>query len=338
MRWLALALLVACGGKAQAPTPEKPVPPVVVEPPCAPAGEVALPADGKLACRQLPLTVTFPPGTQLVRQNDRALALYSAKLEKGVLALLVEPRTDTPDSLSIDALLKSLITGIAVNATTESTTAPALAGTTASAALTFTTPDGGAGVARGYFANHWLFAVIVGARSPDSPARADKPGAQAFLGSLVLRPLPTGTQRHVLANGASVELPASAWSTGAQPPADGVLSDVIYVAPERGTWIGVRELESRDRCTALKGGSDDQLADRLRKMYGSEENPLGKIERGAFGDYSAYGEVSLEPRHVSMYVICAGATTVQLSVAGERPFAELRTQLDAVAKSLVGAK
>lgn len=337
MRWLALALVVACGGKQPTPEPEK-LPPVVVKPSCAPAGKIELPADGKLSCRELPLSVQFPAGTELTRQNDRALTLYSAKLDKGVMALVAEPRTDTVDGPSIEALLKTLVSGIAADAAIEPATAPALAGTTASAALTFTTPDGGAGVARGYFANHWMFAVLVGARSKDSPARADTPGAQAFLASLALAPLATGTQTHALAEGGTVELPASAWSTGMQPPVEGVRSEVIFLAPDRGAWLGVRELDPKDYCEKLKADNDAQLAERLTTMYSNAQNPLGKIARATFGDISVYAEAASEPRHVVMYLICAGKTVVQLSAAGERPHAELRGQLDEVAKTLVGAK
>jgi hypothetical protein len=340
MRWLALAfaLLVACGGKAQAPEPEKPVPPVVVEPSCAPAGKVALPADGTLSCRELPITVRFPAGTELSRQNDRALTLYSAKLEKGVMALVAEPRTDSPDGPSIEALLKTLIAGIAIDATTTSVAAPALAGATASASVTFTTPDGGAGIARGYVAHHWMIAVLVGARSAESPARSDKPAAQAFLASLALKPLAVGKQTHPLEGGGSVELPASAWSTGAQPPQEGVRSEVIYLAPDRGTWLGVRELAPADHCAKLKADTDAGLGDRLRAMYSNAQNPLDKIERAKFGDVSVYAEAASDAKRVVMYLICSGKTVVQLSAAGERPFAELRTHLDELAKSLVGAK
>lgn len=341
MRSLAIVLLVACGGKPT-PTPVEPDKPAVVEPSCAPAGPIQLPPDHKLHCRELPLELTFPPGIELTRQNDRAMTLYSVKLEKGVMALVAEPRTDQPDGPRIEALLQSLIKGIASDAGVAPATAPALAGTTASAALTFTTPDGGAGVARGYVANHWLFAVVVGARSPEAISRPDKPLAQAFLGSLTVKPLATGIQKHPLSGGGSVELPASAWSTGAQPPQDGVVSEVIFLAPDRGTWLGVRELELKDRCDYLKGavaGPTDDIAERLKTIYSNAQNPLGKIERAKYGDVSVYAEAdAVSAQHVVMYLICTGKSVVQLSAAGERPNAELRTELDVVAKSFVGAK
>ncbi len=342
MRSLVIALVVACGGKST-PTPVEPDKPVVVvEPSCAPAGPIALPADGHLHCRELPLEVRFPPGTVLTRQNDRAMTLYSAKLEKGVMALVAEPRTDAPDGSSIAALLQTLVRGIALDATVTLVPAPALGGTTASAALTFVTPDGGAGIARGYYANHWLFAVAVGARSPEAGTRPDTPAAKAFLASLALKPLATGIQKHALAGGASIELPASAWSTGPQPPQDGVISEVIFLAPDRGAWISVRELELRERCTYLKGavpGPTDDIAERLRTIYSNTQTPLGKIERAKYGDISVYAEAdSPTSHHVVMHLICAGKTVVQLSVAGERPNEELRPVLDEIAKSFVGAK
>ena len=73
-------------------------------------------------------------------------------------------------------------------------------------------------------------------------------------------------------------------------------------------------------------------------IYSNTQNPLGKIERAKFGDISVYAEAASEPRHVVMYLICSGKSVVQLSAAGERPFAELRLHLDEVAKSLVGSK
>jgi len=344
MRLFALVLLAACGGKSTPAesTLDQPAPAVEVftGPACAPAGPIALSSSGKLACRELPIEVEFPPGTELTRQNDRALTLYSAKLDKGVMALVVEPRTDAPDGPRIEALLHSLVKGIAADATASPATAPALAGASASAALTFTTPDGGAGIARGYFANHWLFAVIVGARAPSSPSRPDQPAAQRFLRSLAIRPLATGVQKHALAEGGSVELPASAWSTGTQPPQDGVRSEVIYVAPEGGAWLGVRELERRDRCDYLGAavpGPTDDIAQRLETIYANAQHPLAKVERAKFGDLAVYAETDSTPTHVVLYLICAGKSVVQLTAAGERAPAELRAQLDVVARSLVGA-
>lgn len=342
MRLLAIAVIAACGGKSTPAPVENPVDkPVVVEAPCAPAGPIALPADGKLHCRELPLEVTFPPGTELTRQNDRAMTLYSAKLDKGVMALVAEPRTDAPDGPRIEALLHSLVKGIASDAGIQPAPAPTLAGASASAAIAFTTPDGGAGVARGYFANHWLFAVVVGARSPEAATRPDKPGAAAFLASLAIKPLATGVQKHALADGGSVELPASAWSTGVRPPEDGVRSETVYLAADRGVWLGIRELEMRDRCDYLKGataGPADDIAERLKKIYSNAQNPLAKIERATYGDVSVYAEADSSTTHVVMYLICAGKTVVQLSAAGERPNAELRTHLDALAKTFVAAK
>jgi hypothetical protein len=342
MRLLALALLVACGGKA-VPV-DKPVDkPAVVDdsPPCAPAGPIALPPDGKLRCRELPFEVTFPTIKDLIRQDERTLTLYSAKLERGAMLIVVEPRSDTPDPARITQLLENLVKTIIPDATLAPAEAPAIANATASAAATFTTTEGGAGIARGYFANHFVIAMVVGASKPDAISRPEKPAAQQFLSSLTVKPLPTGARRYELANGGHVELPASAWPTMRPPISDGVRSEVIHLVPERGVWVGVRELEQKDRCEYLKGavaGPQDDIADRLKSIYSNADNPLSKIERGKHGDISVYAEAESGPTRVTMYLICAAKTAVQLTVAGEKPHAELRPQLDEVAKTLVGAK
>lgn len=341
MRLLAIAALVACGGKSAPPVIDKPVEPPVVEAPCAPAGVVPLAADGTLACRELPFAVQFPAGTELTRQNDRALTLYTAKLERGAMLLIAEPRTDAPDAARITGLLEMLARAVTPDAVSTPIDAPKLPGTTAAAAIKFTTPDGGEGIVHGFVANHWLVALSVGASIPESPARPDKPGAQAFLASIKVKPLPTGTTRYALADGAHLDLPASSWSTGTQPPSDGVRSEVIHVAPDRGIWIGVRELEMRDRCTYLKGaveGPQDDIAERLKTIYSNTQHPLSKIERAKLGDLAVYAEADSPTTHVVMYLVCDGKTVVQLTVAGEKPTAELRPHLDEVAKSLVGAR
>jgi hypothetical protein len=328
---------VACGGT---PAPKKPDPPPAAPlPPCAPTG-VVLPAGGKLACRELPLSVTFPAGLKITRQNDRALALYSAELDRGVMALLVEPRLDVPDASRISELLIALIKGIRSDADTLTIAAPQLAGATVSVGLSFKTPDGGDGVAHGYYANDFVFAAIVGGTRPES--KPDTPAARAFLGSLELRPPVTaGTKRVALHGGAHLDLPANAWSTGAQPKQDGVHSEEIVILPDRKLWVGIRELEQRDRCDYLKGsvaGSPQDLGERLKVVFSNAQNPLTNIEPGKHGDFSVFAHADAGPMHVVMYVICAGKTALQLTVAGKQPNAELRPHLDEVARTLVGAK
>jgi hypothetical protein len=93
----ACAIAIACGSSAVAP--KAPVAKPVAEAPaaaCAPAGDILLAADGRLRCKELPFSIAFPPGTKVTRQNDRALTLYSAQLERGVMVVVAEPRTDTP--------------------------------------------------------------------------------------------------------------------------------------------------------------------------------------------------------------------------------------------------
>jgi len=334
-----MVALTACGSPAPvAPVVPKPVDPPV--PPCSPAGDVALAPDGVLRCAELPVTVAFPPGSKILRQNDHALTVFSAKLEHGILLLVAEPRADAPDATRIRDLLTSLIKGIAADATVTPIDVPALAGASLATGLSFATPDGGAGEIHAYFANHWLIAAAVGGRLATTETRPDKPAAKAFLASLALRSVPTGNRRYPLADGAHLEIPASAWATGLQPAQDGVRSEEILMLPDAGVWLGIRELELRDRCTYLQGavaGEHDDIGDRLKTIYASAQNPLARIERAQLGDISVYAEADSETMHVVMYLICAGKSIVQLTVAGDRPDAELRPTLDTVARTLVGA-
>ncbi len=332
------AVLVACGGTtAVAPPPPKPI---VVEPPkldpaCPQPGTIALP-DGHLRCRELPFEIAFPPNTQLSRSNEGNMALFSAVLEHGVLAVVVEPRTDEPDRQRITELLASLILGIAPDAKPSPLPAPRLDGATASAALSFATPDGGAGLVRGYYAHHWLFAVMVGGRLPTTPTRPGSPIAESFLASLHTRPLPTTNVLFALTGGAHLSIPASAWSTGAVPAQPGVRSETFLRVPDRAVWIGVRELDAFDRCAYIRDATTD-LADRFKSVYAGSQYPLHDIERAKHGDVSVYAQTEADTRHVAMLFVCRGKTVLQLSVVGEQPQSELRPYLDELAKSFVGA-
>lgn len=333
--------MAACGGKPppKPPIVEKPV--VIAVAPCGPEGPVALPADGRLRCNELPISAAFPPGTKLVRQNNRAMTVYSATLEHGIMLLVAEPRVDTPTATRIQDLVISLVKGIAADATTTPFDPPKLAGASFGAGIRFTTPDGGAGVVHAYFANHWLVAAAVGGRLPETATRPEKPAAKAFLASLAIHDLATGTRSYPLANGGSVQIPASAWSTGVQPKQEGVLSEEILMVPPLGIWVGIREIEVRDRCDYLKGatrGASDDIAKRLESIYAGADQPLAHIERGTHGDVSVYAEADTPALHVVMYLVCAGKSAVQLTVAGDRPNAELRPHLETVAKTILGAK
>jgi hypothetical protein len=335
MRALLVLCVIACGGK---PTPkpvvETPAPPL---PWCVVSGAVPL-VDGKLACRELPISVTFPAGIKVTRQLDRAMSMFNADLERGVMALIVEPRHDTPDAKLLGDLLVTIVKSIVADSTTSSVEAPKLEGAAISAGVAFTTPGDGVGVVHGYAVNHFWFAVIVGGTKPES--KPDTPLAKAFLSSIEVRPLATGSKRYELAAGARLELPATAWATGLQSKQDGVISDVIHIIPDRGIWIGVRELEMRDRCDYLKGtvaGASEDIGERMKSIYGGAQMPLENIAKASYGDISAYAEVKTGASRVVMYLICTGKTVVQLTVVGSKPPAELRPHLDEVAKSLVGA-
>ncbi|MEO8701074.1 MAG: hypothetical protein ABI867_13580 [Kofleriaceae bacterium] len=338
MKTLLLLLAVACGGGTKAPV-AKPAPPAIAQPDpaCPAAGKVELPADGALRCRELPIQITFPPGTKLTRSNDRNLTLFNAELEHGVLALIVEPRTDSPSAGEISEMLDKVAKGIAGDAVLVKTEAPPLVGATASAQLTFTTPDGGAGVVRGYFGNHWLVALAVGGRLASTPVRPDAPAGKAFLASLALRPLPTGTVRHALAGGAYLDIPATAWSTGTLPRETGVRAEWLMLVPDRNLWIGVRELEPMDRCKKLLDAGDG-LAVKVAELYSNAQVPLQHIARGTLGELSVYADATATDRNVLLSLVCTGKTVVQLSVVANQPIEKLRPTLDELGASLVGAK
>ena len=339
-RGLLAIALVACGGKGGTPASAKPTGGVTSsDPACPPEGVIEL-ADGHLRCRELPFELAFPPNTTLQRANEGNMTLFSAKLERGVIALVAEPRTDSPDGPRISELLVNLIKGLAADAVTAPTDAPKLDGAVAAAALTFTTPDGGSGIVRGYFANHWLFAIVVGGRRADTPTRPDQPIAKSFLASLKIRPLPSGTVRFDLSDGGHLEIPASAWSTGPLPASPGVRTEHFMLVPDRGVWFGVRELEAATSCDYIREARDDlDLAERLKSVYANSEYPLHDIARAkSVRDLAVYAQTEADKRNVALYFICSGKSVVQLSVVGERPSPELRPYLDELAKTLVGAR
>jgi hypothetical protein len=341
MRHLVISLLLFAACKSPPTTTvTTTAAPVKLDPPCPPAGAITLP-DGKLRCRELPFEIEFPPNTKLQRSDDGGTTLFAAQLDRGVIALVAEPRTDAPDANRISELLANLAKGIAADATTSPAEAPKLEGAVATAALAFTTPDGGAGVVQGYFANHWLFAVVVGGRLATTPTRPDSPLAKSFLGSIRVRPLPAGMVRHELDGGAHVDIPATAWSTGKLAAEDGVRAEWIMLVPDRGVGIGIRDLEPGTRCADMRGtlaGTPAEVNERLKATFGSAKNPLSHAEKATYGDVSIYAQADADPKHVAMYLICSGHSVTQLSVVGDRPIPELRKFLDEFAKTFVGAK
>jgi hypothetical protein len=212
--------------------------------------------------------------------------------------------------------------------------APSREGATLAVALAFTTPDGGKGEIHGYYAHHWLIAAVTGSKLATSPARPENPAGKAFLASLALHPLPDGNRTYELATGA-LEIPAAAWSIGKQPNESDTISEEIFLSPATGAWIGVRELAKKDRCDFLAGkvaGAPPDLGDRLKTIYTNAT--LTNIERAPYGDVSVYANADSGTMHVELLFSCSGDTVLQLSVGGTRPHAELRTQLDAIMKSL----
>ncbi len=346
---LPMLVLAACGGTPPppgGPAPAVVVAPVKLDPPC-PLTTVDLP-DGHLRCRELPFELAFPPGTKLQRSSEANMTLFAATLEHGVLALVAEPRAEAPDAATLATLLGNLARGIAPDSTTSPIAAPALAGATVTAAIAFATPDGGAGVVRGYYAHHWMFALVAGGRLATTPTRPDMPVAQSFFSSLRIRPLPIATVKFELADGAHLTLPASAWSSSRSPAEPGIKLEQFMLIPERGMVLSIRELDGKaapqgsaspgTACEYLAAATTD-LESRFKTVYSSAQFPLSNIARGTYGELSVYAEAKTSATgQLTMYFICSGTTALQLSVVGEHPVRELRGYLDEIAKTLVGAR
>jgi len=115
---VAVLAVVACGGGAK-PVEPRVVAPIVeapLDPACMAPGERLL-VDGKLRCRELPLTIDFPPNTNLRREDSGNLTFIAAKLDRGVLALFIEPRFDVVDDVAgLRGRLEAAIKGIAPDA------------------------------------------------------------------------------------------------------------------------------------------------------------------------------------------------------------------------------
>jgi hypothetical protein len=170
------------------------------------------------------------------------------------------------------------------------------------------------------------------------------PLVRTFLGSLELHQLARGTKRFDLQDGAYVELPAAAWLARVDDPSQGVGWGHNHIVPGRKIWIGIREHDpTLDRCNYLEGHVADasrDLGERLRVIYSKNQYPITDVSRGKHGDFSVFGQVTTDSARLVMYVICAGRTVVELSVTGVKTATtvELRSHLDEVAKTLVGAK
>ena len=334
MRALLVVALVACGAPAPKPA-AKPLAaaPAPLDPPCPTAAKLTL-ADGKLRCRELPLVIDFPPNTELERADSQNLTFMRATLDRGVLALFLEPRFDTSsdDIAGMRARLESLIKGIASDATITDATAPKQPGATASTAIAFTTPDGGAGVVHAYLAHGWFIAAIAGGRKTDTPARPDQPVGKAFLASLKLRAPPTGWERRDVLDGIALELPIAAWyqineEAGAK----------LWAAVGEHVWIGARALQPSPQCGLFTGVTDADVPGIVKKMFGRDDLAVtGKLVKR--GTQAMYATLDTPGGTLVLYLVCADPHVALVTVVGKRPRAELDALLDRVTSPFRAAR
>jgi len=343
MKRLLVFMLVACGGTKPAPVVEKPV--VVPDDPTCPTTTTFKLADGKLRCRELPLTIDFPAGSELERQDNDNLTFIRANLDRGVLGLFLEPRIAArPEAraVTIDATgddakgahtrLEAFVRGIASDATLADAVPPPQAGATASTGISFTTPDGGMGVVYGYLVNGWFVAVAAGGRLAETPARPDKPMGQAFLASLKLRATtPKWAARDVF-DGVKLELPLAAWEVP-QVSESVVKATKLYAAVGERAWIGARELQPSAKCELFTGVTDADVPAIVKKMFGSEELTVtGKL--APLGTQALYAEIEVPGKTMVLYLVCVDSRIVLVTVTGTRPLPELKTAIDRVMSPL----
>jgi hypothetical protein len=326
---------VACGGKTTTgPTgPKNDGAPAAEMDPACPAGVLPTElADGKFHCRQLPMVVDFPAGTKLIREDLGTLAMFRADRERGILAVIVEPRVVPIDATAMDTLLESAVSGLAPDSTRSPTEVPPLRGATVARGLTFTTPDGGSGVIRGYYAYNWLVAILAGGRRVEDPARPDKPIGKAFLDSMQLRPLAAGHVGLDLVEGARIEIPATAWDAGSVPGDEAARAAKWYVVADRGAALGVRALEAHDLCTRLRLTTPTELGQLIDSTFLGEGLTSSKAEHTERG---AYFEAFDGEKALISTVVCVEPLIVQVIAVGSAPGENLRALITELAPTVI---
>ena len=329
MKALLLALLVACGSSSKPPE-------IIAKPPEAPAMDPLCPnvkswklADGKLRCRELPLVVDFPANSEIERVDDENLTFIRATLDRGVLALLIEPRFDMPtdDVAGMRARIEALVKGFADDATISGAEAPPKPKATASTAIAFTTPDGGTGVVHAYLAYGWFVAIVAGGRKNDTPARPDRPLGKAFLESFQLREPPAGWGTRKVFDRIELELPLAGWE---QHPETGgsEKASVLFTSISERAWIGARDLQESPKCEFFDGVDDAMVPGIMKKMFGDQIEATGKIVK--VGTKAMYAESTTPAGALALYLICSDPNVYLVTVTSKRSAAELKTLLDRV--------
>ena len=330
MRRLALCVLVACGGAK--PPPAK----LVEKPPEAPKLDPACPTtktftltDGKLRCRELPLTVDFPPNSQIERIDDDNLTFIRATTDRGVLALFIEPRfsAEGDDAAGMRGRLEALVKGIADDAVIADAQPPKQMDAKVSTAISFTTPDGGAGVVHAYIAHDWFVAVIAGGRKPETAARPDQPAGKAFLASLQLRPLSKDWGPRKVFDNVELDLPVSAWE---QHPETGgnEKATALYTSVTERTWFGTRYLTDSAGCALFDGVTDELVPTVVKDMFGGQIEAAGRLANA--GKKSIYAETRLPAGTMMLYLVCTDPQVYLVTVTSKRPDAEIKAMIDKV--------
>jgi hypothetical protein len=348
---LLVLLLFACGPTPEhAPASARPTNTSAVEnranEPSCPFDEIPLTADGVLRCRELPVEVAFPSGTtKVVRIGNGVTMAFEpppkpepreadtwgsdpkpSSFESSMFRVVVTAGTSTEPQLLNQLNLTARF--IASDARTAPAAQPPLvAGATAAAEIAFTTPDGGAGVIRGYVIHGFVIELVVGSRSADSPSRPDKPLARQFLASLQPRSLATGKKRIELPGGGAFVVPANAWvMTMDTKVATTGITYAMFIPAHRLLTAHVFDLKRP--CTSV---------DRQQFTGSNSDN----MEKSHYGDLSYYREDETPDKMpMATYIICAKTTLALISLApydrdATPPlFSELRRDLEPIAASL----
>jgi len=334
MKRLLLLALVACGGSKPSTTVEPPKPVEAALDPACPTAKTFTLADGKLRCRELPLTIDFPANSAMERQDSDNLTFIRATLDRGVLAVFAEPRFDATndDAAGLRSRLEAVVKGIAEDATIVDATAPVQPGAGVSTGISFTTPDGGAGLLYGYLAHGWFIAVIAGGRLADTPARPDKPMGNAFLASLKLRATSTKWEPRDVFDGVMLELPVVAWELPVETSSIEKATK-LYAAVGEHVWIGARDLQQSPKCELFDGVTDADVPSIVKKMFGKDDLQVsGKLAK--VGTRAMYAELGTPGGTMVLYLICLDPRVVLITVTGKRPPAELKATIDRMTSTL----
>lgn len=316
-RRLALALgLVACGSTTHPPPPpgNQGPPAAELDAACFAAGDHVTVADGAFHCRELPMAIVFPAGATISRVDTGTLAMFTDERDRGVLGVIVMPRTTTPTTIELDTMLDQMVSGLATDSVRTSIDIPPIHGATVSRGMTFTTPDGGSGEMRGYYGYKWVIAVLAGGRRVDDPARPDHPVGKAFLASLQLRPPAPGRVPLALVDGAAIEIPATAWPAPMPEDEDATRLSKWYVVADRDAAIAIRVADAKDTCTRIRLATDTELGPLVDSVFLTDFTSTKVIHV----DNGAYFEVVEPTRAMVSRVVCVDPLLIQILALGDR--------------------